>query len=120
MNLASFLTGLREWTVLILCVLACLFALGGAIGLFRFKDSYERLQASSLLGTTAPFTILLACLVTVPSSYMIARLVLILVFFFISSPTATHIIARYAWQSGLEPERPEVQKRQGEKGDTDD
>jgi multisubunit Na+/H+ antiporter MnhG subunit len=31
---------------------------------------------------------------------------LLIIFFFISCPTTTHIIARYAWYSGLDPWAP--------------
>lgn len=93
----------REWAVTILCVLASVFAIGGTIGIFRFPDAYTRLQASGLIGTSATFSVLLAALIRSPSPGVAFRVIIIIVFFIISNPTSTHIIARYAWKSGLEP-----------------
>ncbi|MBU0928224.1 MAG: monovalent cation/H(+) antiporter subunit G [Spirochaetes bacterium] len=93
----------REIAATVLCAAASVFAIAGTVGVFRFADPYTRLQASSLTGTTAVFTILLASLALSPSVAVAARVVVIMVFFLISNPTATHIIARYAWKSGLEP-----------------
>lgn len=96
----------REIAALILCGLACIFALAGVAGLFRFPDPYTRLQTSSLAGTTSCFSVFLAALVSAPDWATAGRVTLIIAFFFVSSPTATHIIARYAWHSGLDPWAP--------------
>lgn len=93
----------RELAVSGLCAVAALFAIAGTIGVFRFPDAYTRLQASSLTGTTATFSVLAASLVASPSIAIAARVVVIVIFFLVSNPTTTHIIARYAWKSGLDP-----------------
>lgn len=93
----------RDLIVVILCALASVFAIAGTIGLYRFPDVYTRLQASSLAGTTAVFTSFLAALLVSPSFAVAARVAVIILFFLLSNPTTTHIIAQYAWQSGIEP-----------------
>jgi multicomponent Na+:H+ antiporter subunit G len=93
----------REIAATILCALASVFAVAGAFGALRFPDAYTRLHASSLSGTTAVFTAFVASLVLSPGLAVAARIVVIMVFFLVSNPTATHIIARYAWNSGLDP-----------------
>lgn len=82
-----------------LCAVASLFAIAGTAGAFRFRDPLSRLQASGLAGTTAVFSVLLAALAAAPSAAVAARVIVIMGFFLVSSPTATHIIARFAWRS---------------------
>jgi len=103
-----------------LCAVASVFAIVGLLGVLFQKDPYTRLQASSLVGTTAAFSILLAALVTAPSWAVAARVVVIMAFFLISNPTATHIIARYAWNSGITPTSGKRGRKPGGDGDGDD
>jgi len=93
----SIIATAREWAATILCVLASVFAIGGTIGMFRFPDAFTRLHASSLIGTSAVFSGLLAALA------IATRIIVIMLFFLVSNPAATHIIARYAWKSGIDP-----------------
>ncbi len=86
-----------------LCAVASVFAVAGTAGAFRFRDPLSRLQASGLAGTTAVFSVLLAALVAAPSAAVAARVLVIMGFFLVSGPTATHIIARFAWRAGLAP-----------------
>ncbi|GHT77896.1 Na+/H+ antiporter subunit G [Spirochaetia bacterium] len=94
---------IREIGAVFFCVLACVFALAGTLALLRFPDTYTRLQGAALGATTACFSVFLAALCAAPDGVIAARLLLIIMFFFISCPTTTHIIARYAWFSGLDP-----------------
>ncbi|MBN1242051.1 MAG: monovalent cation/H(+) antiporter subunit G [Spirochaetales bacterium] len=86
---------------------AVVFGLGGIVGLHRFPDPYARLQASSLCGTTAVFSIMIGCLAWADSWAMASRLAVIILFFLISNPTGSHLAARFAWNSGIDPWRPE-------------
>ena len=104
--MTGVVSAVREIAAVALCAVACVFAVAGTAGLFRFPDPYTRLQASSLAGTTAPFSVLLAALAYAPDAATASRVILILCFFFVSSPTTTHIIARYAWKSGIDPWAP--------------
>lgn len=106
------LDAVRAAATVAACAAACLFAAAGTIGLFRFPDAYTRLQASSLAGTAAVVSVFAAALFAAPDVEVAFRLVVIIVIFLVSSPTATHIIARYAWKSGLDPwSRPREKKR---------
>jgi len=87
----------------IIAIFACIFAISGTLGLFRFHDCYTRLQASSLASSTAPFTVFLLSLVNAADMASAFRIFLIMLFFLVSSPTTTHIISRYAWFSGIIP-----------------
>lgn len=94
---------IRDGISILLCISGCIFAAAGVIGMFRFPDAYTRLQASGLAGTTAIFTLFMAALVSAPDWASAGRILLIIMFYFISCPTLTHIIARFAWHSGQDP-----------------
>lgn len=75
----------------------------GIIGLFRFPDAYSRLHAGSLASTTAVFTVFLATPFIDPSAEFISRMVIIILFFLISSPTSTHFVVHLIAESGYVP-----------------
>lgn len=75
----------------------------GIIGLFRFSDAYSRLHAGSLASTTAVFTVFLATPFIDPSAEFISRMVIIVLFFIISSPTSTHFVVHLIAESGYIP-----------------
>jgi len=94
---------------------AVIFGTAGIIGLFLFPDSYSRLQAGSLCGTTAVFSIFIGSLALSPDWSMAARILIIAFFFLLSSPTGTHIVARFAWNGGVLPWKPKTKKKTSEK-----
>mgnify|MGYP005854479657 CR=1 FL=1 len=85
---------------------AVVFGTAGIIGLFRFPDAYSRLQAGSLCGTAAVLSIFIGALILSPNGAVTARIIIISIFFLISSPTGAHIVARFAWNSGIYPWQP--------------
>ena len=89
---------------------AMVFGAAGGLGLFRFPDAWSRLQASSLAGTTSVFSLMLGALLSSPSWEMGARILIIMAFFLVSSPTGGHIVARYLWNSGQQPWKPRQEK----------
>jgi len=90
---------------------AVIFGIAGVAGLFRFPDPYARLQAGSLCGTTAVFSIFIACIAIAPERSIAARIIIIGIIFLVSAPTASHIVARFTWNSGIMPWRPKGTKR---------
>ncbi|MDA3832985.1 MAG: monovalent cation/H(+) antiporter subunit G [Spirochaetales bacterium] len=85
---------------------AIVFGTAGVIGLFRFPDPYSRLQAGSLCGTTAVFSIFIGALLLSPNAAVAARIIIITLFFLISAPTGSHIVARFTWNVGIYPWNP--------------
>ncbi len=81
---------------------AVIFGSAGIIGIFRYHDPYSKLQAGSLCGTTAVFSIFMGAIILSTDFAIGARIVILTFFFLISSPTGTHIIAGFAWNSGIE------------------
>ncbi len=82
---------------------ALIFGLLGLVGLFRFRDPYDRLQAGSLCGTTAVFSAFGAALFLAPSWAAAARIGVITLLFMVSGPTGNHVVARFIWNSGITP-----------------
>lgn len=85
--------------------LAIFFSFVGAMGTLLMPDTYTRLQAGSLCGTTSVVSVLIGSMFYADFGPMTGRLVVLFLFFLISSPTSTHIIARYAWRRGVIPWR---------------
>lgn len=90
--------------------LAAMFLVGGlfflavsSIGIIRLPDFYSRNHAvgkSETLGS-----MLMLCGLAIYHGFEInsAKLVVILLFIVLANPTATHVIARAAYRSGLQP-----------------
>ncbi len=91
----------REIFAAIAFASAIVFGIGGLVGLFRFPDPYSRMQAGALCGTTAVFSIFIGALILAPSAAMAARIILIILFFLLSAPTGSYIVARFAWNAGV-------------------
>lgn len=89
---------------LIFFLVAAVFGTAGILGLFRFRDPLSRLHAGSLASTTAVFSIFLGLLFADPAPGFLARMLVIIVFFMISSPTATHFILHYIVRTEHEKE----------------
>jgi len=89
------------WVVYIFLALGIFFGILGNIGVLRFPCVYTRLQASSKCGVTSLLSILIALMVFRGFSAMSGRIMIIAVFFLISSPVASHIIGRRAWEEGI-------------------
>ena len=86
--------------------------LAGGVGLLRFPEFYTRCHASGVTDTGATFLILVGLMLQAGFSLITVKLLLILVFLFITSPTATHALAHAAFTSVAQP------KRLGEEAET--
>ena len=85
--------------------LGVIFIIMANIGVLVLPDVYTRLQASSTCSTTAVFSILVACMLFSGWGPITGKLVVITVFFFMTNPISAHIIARFAWETGMIPWR---------------
>jgi multicomponent Na+:H+ antiporter subunit G len=101
---------IREILALIAFFSATVFGLAGLIGLFRFPDPYSRMQSGGLCGTTAIFSTFIGALLLAPSLIIALRIVIIMVFFLISAPTGSYIVARFIWQAGTPTWNPRKRK----------
>ena len=90
---------IREIVAFFFFLLTLLFGLSGILGLFRFNGIYEKIQSISLLGTTSVLSMFIGLLILSKSWLFATRLGIIILFFLISSPTATYIITRLYWKN---------------------
>lgn len=86
----------------VLVVLGAVVTLSGAVGLLRFPDFYTRIHAVSLTDTAGLGLILLGLLLQAPDWGVGVRLMLVLAFLVLTSPTATHALAQAARKDGVD------------------
>lgn len=99
MNL-ELLANTASW---ILLIAGSAFVLIGGIGALRMPDFYTRMHAASLTDTLG--TILILCGVIVQAGLSLAgvKLLAIMVFMLMTSPTAAYALANAARLDGLAP-----------------
>jgi len=85
----------------ILITVGILFDIFGCIGLVRFPDVYNRLQASTKCVTLGTILVLVGVALVSASGPIIAKAIICAVFILITSPTAAHAIAKGAYASGV-------------------
>ena len=90
-------------------ILGLVFFTGGCVGIVRLPDFYTRLHAAGKMDTLGSllvmFGLALFCAVPLTLSALVTalKLMLIIVFIFLSSPTATHSIVDAGLRAGLVP-----------------
>ena len=78
-----------------------LFVLSGGVGLLRFPDFYTRTHAAGITDSAGAGLILLGLLVLTPGWETGVRLVIIMLFLLLTSPTATYVLAFAARRDGV-------------------
>ena len=79
----------------------CIFCLIGGVGLIRLPDMFARMHGASLIDTMGIGLILIGLMFQVGFTLITAKLFLILVFIFFTSPTSTYALARAAINGDL-------------------
>ena len=100
-----------RWTsaVIVLAICGLVFFTGGGVGILRLPDFYSRLHPAGKLDTLGSLLMMLAlALYNLHHFYLGAlltslKILLIVVFVFLSSPTATHAIVDAGVRAGLRP-----------------
>jgi multicomponent Na+:H+ antiporter subunit G len=86
----------------ILIIIGILFDIFGCIGLVRFPDVYNRLQASTKCVTLGTILLLIGVALASGSPATGAKAIICSAFILITSPTAAHAIAKGAYAFGVE------------------
>lgn len=89
------------------------FLLIGAFGLIRLPDVWSRLHAAGIVDTVGAELILVGMMIQAGFTQVTLKLVLIGLFLFVTSPTATHAVANAAFTAGIRP----VRLRRNESGE---
>lgn len=87
----------------ILIVTGLIFNFLGCLGLIRFPDVYNRLQASAKCVTLGTCGILLGLFFFKGFTATGIKALLCLVFIVVTSPVSAHALARSAYRSGAKP-----------------
>lgn len=81
------------------------FVVVGAIGVLRMPDIYTRLHAAGMTDTMGAGLLLLGLALQAGWTLVTVRLLLVYLFLFMTSPVASHALARSALLGKVEPVR---------------
>ncbi len=104
MSIISLFSGL-------LILVGLFFFLGGSVGIIRLPDFYSRLHSAGMLDTMGLFLTMGGMALYLLNDFTLGnflsalKIILIVVFVFITSPTATHAIVDAGIRAGLKPWR---------------
>lgn len=84
-----------------LLILGAFFSLSGAIGLFKFPDFFTRVHAASVTDSIATILIILGLMLQTDFDLITVKLLFILILMLLTSPTASHALAKSARHGGL-------------------
>jgi len=88
---------------MILITIGLVFDFFGCLGLIRFPDVYNRLQASAKCITLGTCGILLGLVAFQGFTATGIKALLCLVFIILTAPVSAHALARSAYRSGVKP-----------------
>jgi multicomponent Na+:H+ antiporter subunit G len=98
------MNGLIDTASWILLAGGALFSVIGGIGMLRMPDFYTRMHAASITDTAGMILMLAGLMLQAGLTLVTAKLVFVMLFLLITSPTATHALARAALEDGIEPQ----------------
>ncbi len=102
-EIGSFLEILIDLVSLLSLIGGLFFLFVGTVGLLRLPDVYNRLHATTKCDTLGAGLILLSLAVQCTAPVAV-RLALIIIFIIVTNPTAAHVIARAAYNTGIKPD----------------
>lgn len=83
--------------------LGALSIIVGLLGVYRMPDFYTRLHAASIIDTLGAMLILFGLILYYGFNIVSLKLLLILIFILITTPTAAHALAKSALHGNLKP-----------------
>ena len=92
-----------EWLAIALAAGGVFFGFVTAVGLVRLPDIYTRSHAASKSDTLGSVLSLAAVAIALQSQIATIKALLLLLFLFLTSPTAAHAVTRAAADQGIEP-----------------
>ncbi|WP_033828073.1 monovalent cation/H(+) antiporter subunit G [Bacillus andreraoultii] len=97
------MTGIIEFIVLVFIVIGAFFTVVSAFGIIRLPDLYTRNHAASKSATLGVMSVLIGTFIYFyASGHSNTRLVLAIIFIFLTSPVGGHLINRAAYYTGVE------------------
>ncbi|MEQ8334167.1 monovalent cation/H(+) antiporter subunit G [Nisaea sp.] len=111
----EMIVDLASWAFILAGVF---FIFTGTLGMLRLPDFYTRLHAAGITDTLGTELLLIAMMLQAGWSIVTIKLLMISLFIFFTSPTATHALANAANAVGLRPFGvPEADLRPNKTGD---
>jgi len=92
-----------EWLGGGLVVAGSVFMIIGAIGLLRMPDVFTRMHATAVSDTLGAGLILVGLMLISGLMLVTVKLFFLILFFGLTSPVATHAVARAALHAGIKP-----------------
>lgn len=93
----------QEWAIVALLAGGVFFVFVGAVGVIRLPDLYTRTHAASKSDTLGVVLSLGAATLVFENFSMQLKVFALLLFMLVTTPTATHAIARAAFDQGIDP-----------------
>jgi multicomponent Na+:H+ antiporter subunit G len=81
----------------------CFLSVVASIGVVRFPDFYSRMHPAGKIDTLGHSLILLGLMVREGFTLVTVKLIVIMVFIHVANPTATHALAKAAYDAGVRP-----------------
>jgi len=94
---------LRMAAILVLLAGGVFFTFVSAVGVIRLPDVYARAHTASQTDTLGAGLAVAAVVIAYGFETEVIKALLLLVFIFITNPTAAHAAARAAYEEGIEP-----------------
>jgi multicomponent Na+:H+ antiporter subunit G len=91
---------LGTYIVSFLIIVGAFFALVASVGLLRLPDVYSRMHAASKAGTLGSGLMLIALAICSDDLATITRALIGVVFFLLTAPIASHLLAKAAYAVG--------------------
>lgn len=95
---------IREILAAICIILGLFVFLCATLGVFRFKYVMNKMHAAALGDTMGLFLVVLGLILLSNGAFVIAKFLLIILFFWMTSPIATHMIAKVEWMTNRNAE----------------
>ena len=96
----NIIIDLLSWVSL---VAGSIFLIIGTIGLIRLPDFFTRLHAASVVDTLGCILIMMGLMLQAGLSLVTVKLILIMIFILLTSPTAAHALAKAALHGEVKP-----------------
>lgn len=94
---------LQDYAIVALIGGGLFFSFVGAIGIIRMPDLYTRAHATSKAETLGAVLTLAGVALVFNAELPAMKTLLLLLFMFLTNPTAAHAITRAAYDQGIEP-----------------
>ena len=114
--------GLLQILGMLMGILGLVFFLGSAVGMIRFPDFYTRMHAVGKGDTLSTMLMLIGFGLLTMEDYSIVsglvfiKIMAIVLFIYITSPTSTHVLMKAAFEDNHMPlDEKDLKKRKGEK-----